>query len=300
LAVLLVLGLWVVGAVAAAATFEAQGRVAALDSARGAVTLEHAGIAGLLPATRSEFPVASAGLLEGVRIGDRVRFTLAAADESHGLLTVASLTPEGAGGAAWPDRLMTIAAAVLALAAVASVAVVGVLLWRAFQTLDRRIVALDHETSMLRGDVADTQDGIRQLARALEDAATTLRVGYVRDLHRRLATTPTGSAPAGSASSDPDRSLVVVQRGRGDLYQAVVSGAVGPGCTAMWDRRRGERRAGGRHAAAPERRKAERRASLPESWARLGFHIVPGAHAAESPRGVRPLRPAGEERGAAR
>jgi len=294
-----ILGLGLIGPAGAAATFEAQGRVAALDPSRSYVTLDHGGIAGLLPATRSEFPVASAGVLDGVRLGDRVRFTLAAADESHGLLTVASLTPEADTGTVRPDRLLPIAAGILALAAFAASAVAGVLLCRALRVLERRIVALDLETSMLRSDVADTQDGIRQIARALEDAATTFRVGYVRELRRRLPTASTVPASDGPGSSEVDRALVVVQRGRGELYHAVASGAAGQGCTAMWDRRRGERRTGGRHAVGHERRHGERRAAPPETWTRLGFHIVPGAHA-EPARDGRLFRPGGGERGPAR
>src|SRR5262249_10548450 len=65
-------------------SFDGQGRIDAVDPGRGTVTIEHGGIAGLLPATRSEFPVQSTGLIHGVRAGDRVRFTLGAADDSHG------------------------------------------------------------------------------------------------------------------------------------------------------------------------------------------------------------------------
>ncbi|MGH7358467.1 MAG: hypothetical protein ACREJR_06605, partial [Candidatus Rokuibacteriota bacterium] len=97
------------------------------------------------------------------------------------------------------------------------------------------------------------------------------------------------------ATSGRDGALVVVQRGRGELYHAVESGAVGPGCTAMWDRRRGERRSGGRHSTAQERRRGERRASPPETWTRLGFHLVPGG----ASRSLR-VRSAGGERGAGR
>jgi hypothetical protein len=227
-----------------------------------------------------------------------VRFTLAAADESHGLLTVTRLVPEAASGAA-SDRLVASVAAILALLALVTSAVIGLLLWRSLQALHRRVVALDHETAMLRGEVTDTQDGVHQIARALEDAAATFRVGYVRDLRRRLATAATSAASAARAASGADSALVVVQRGRGELYHAVESGAVGPGCTAIWDRRRGERRSGGRHPAGHERRRGERRAVPPETWTRLGFHLVPG-EPVESPRGHRPLRSAGGERGAAR
>jgi hypothetical protein len=287
------LGVRVVGA-AEAATFEGQGRVAAVHPLGNAVTLEHGAIPGLLPPARSEFPVAREGLLEGVRPGDRVRFTLTAPDESHGLLSVASLAPEAA-DVTWPDRLLTGIAAILALLALATSAVVGLLLWRSLQSLHRRVVALDRETGMLRGGVADTQDGVHQIARALEEAAATFRVGYARDLRRRLAPP---AAAAGEAPTGPNGALVVVQRGRGEVYRAVESGAVGPGCIAMWDRRRGERRAGSHHPPGHERRRGDRRASPPETWTRLGFHIVAGGYA-EPSRSSRPLRPAAGERGAA-
>ena len=299
LALVLGLGLAAAGAAAAGPTFEAQGRVTALDPARNVVTLEHGGIAGLLPAGRSEFPVSSAGLLHGVRPGDLVRFTLAAADESHGLLTVTTLLPDAPSRGGWPDRVVAGAAAILSLLALAATVGVGLALWRTVQALHRRVVALDHEAGMLRGTVADTEDAVRQIARALEEATTILRVGYVRELRQRVAAASPGAAatrgPAELAST-----LVVVRRGQGELYHAVESGAVGPGCTVIWDRRRGERRTAGRHPVSHERRRAERRASPGETWTRLGFHLVPGGQV-DAPRPVvRSLRSAGGERGPAR
>jgi hypothetical protein len=282
------------GPASLAATFEAQGRVWAVDIGRGVVTLDHGSIPGLLPPTRSEFPVTSGGLLSKVRPGDRVRITLAAPDESHGLLTVTSLAPEASSGAVG-DRLLTIATAVLALLALIASVVTGLLVSRPFQALHRRVAALDHEIGMLRNDLGETLDGVRQIARALEEAATTLRVGYARELRRRFAPTAPAAGSVGPAASESNGVLVVVKRGRGELYHAVESGTVGPGCTAMWDRRRGERRSGGRHSTAQERRRGERRASPPETWTRLGFHLVPDG----ASRSVR-VRPAGGERAAGR
>jgi hypothetical protein len=109
----LALGLWATGPAGAGPTFDGQGRIIAVDPGRSTVTIEHGGIPGLLPAAQSEFPVQ--GVVQGVRPGDRVRFTLGAMDESHGLLTVLSLTPESAAGAGWLDRLLVSAAAPLAL-----------------------------------------------------------------------------------------------------------------------------------------------------------------------------------------
>ena len=263
------------------------------------MTIEHGGIPGLLPAARSEFPVQ--GVVQGVRAGDRVRFTLGAVDESHGLLTVLSLTPESAAGAGWLDRLLVGAAAALALLALAATAAVGVLLWRELRSLQRRTVALDHEVGMLRGLVSDTQDGVHQIARALDEAATALRVGYVQQLRRRLvpgaapATTETAGA---QAAGEATGALVVVQRGRGDVYSAVAGGAAGPGLAVIWDRRRNERRRT-RRPTGHERRRTERRAAPPETWTRLGFQLVPGG-TAEVARAPRVLRSASGERGAGR
>ena len=155
---------------------------------------------------------------------------------------------------------------------------------------------------MLRGLVTDTQDGVRQIARALEEAATALRVGYVQQLRQRLV--PGASPPKTATAGDKEPgqaagALVVVQRGRGDIYRAVEGGAAGPGLAVIWDRRRSERRRSARRPTGHERRGAERRGSPPETWTRLGFQLVPGG-TAEVARPPRVLRPASGERGAAR
>jgi Cu/Ag efflux protein CusF len=279
---------------------EGQGRVSGVDPARNTVTLEHGGIPGLFPAARSEFPVADVSLVRSVRPGDRVRFTLAAPEETHGLLTIASFAPEHAAGAGWPAWLVPVGTAALLLLTLGGIVAVGVLLWRTSQSLQRRVIELDHELGALQGLVTDTQDGVHQMARALEDTAATLRVGYLRDLRQRmtgaLLGSGAGSTSAGTAGGLGD-TLVVVQRGRGELYQAVESGAAGPGCKVIWDRRRTERR-GAHRSITFERRRAERRAAPAETWARLGFQLVPGG--AVDGRSARPLRPASGERGPAR
>lgn len=300
-ALALALSLWVAGPAGAGPSFDGQGRITAVDPGRGTVTVDHGGIAGLLPATQSEFPVQSAGLVDGVRPGDRVRFTLSAGDESHGLLTITSLTAESPARTGWFDRVVMSIVAVLALLTLAAVAAVGLLLWRQLQSLHRRVVALDHEAGMLRGLVTDTQDGVRQIARALDEAATALRVGYVQELRRRLVP---GAAPASTettgdtAPGETVAGLIVVQRGRGELYRAVQGGAAGPGLAVMWDRRRSERRRGARRPLGHERRHSERRESPPETWTRLGFQLVP--RGTDVPRAPRVLRPASGERGGTR
>ena len=300
LAVMLALGLWATGPAGAGPSFDGQGRILAVDPGRNTVTIQHDGIPGLLPATQSEFPVE--GVVQGVRPGDRVRFTLGAVDESHGLLTIVSLTPESAAEAGWLNRVLLSAAVALGLLALGGMAATGALLWRELRSFQRRMAALDHEVGMLRGLVTDTQDGVRQIARALDEAATALRVGYVQQLRRRLA--PASSPAKTEIASDKDAgaaadALIVVQRGRGDLYRAVEGGAAGPGLVVIWDRRRSERRRGARRPAGHERRRTERRGSPTETWTRLGFQLVPGG-AAEVARAPRALRSASGERGAAR
>ena len=58
------------------ASYDGRGSVVSLDEKRGKVTLKHEEIKGLMPAMTMEFPIKSPELLDGVRQGDRVRFTL--------------------------------------------------------------------------------------------------------------------------------------------------------------------------------------------------------------------------------
>jgi Cu/Ag efflux protein CusF len=290
------------GPAVAGQSFDGLGRITAVDLGRGTVTIEHGGIAGLLPATQSEFPVQTAGVIQGVRAGDRVRFTLGAADDSHGLLTITSVTAEPSSPSRWFDRVVTSIAAALGLLTLAAVTTAGFLLWQQLQSLQRRVVALDHEAGMLRGLVSDTQDGVRQIAHALEEAATALRIGYVQELRRRLIP---GSAPAateaagGQVGGEAVAGLIVIERGRVELYRAVERGAAGPGLTVIWDRRRNDRRRGARRPSGHERRHSERRGTPPETWTRLGFQLVP-VGTADVPRGPRVLRTASGERGTPR
>jgi hypothetical protein len=281
LAVGLAFGLSTTGATAASTSFDGQGRIIAVDPGQRTVTIEHAVIPGLLPAARSEFPVESAGLIQGAHLGDRIRFKLRAGDESHGLLTVVALASDAPTPAGWLDRLLLAIAVALGLLACAGAVGLAIVLRREIQTLHRRLIALDHEAGMLRGLVTDTQDGMRQIARALEEAATILRVGYVREVQRRLASRPSPATDASSTAgaAEPAAALVVVQRGRGELYHAVEGGAAGPGLAVMWDRRRTERRRNGRRPVGHERRTGERRGSPPETWTRLGFQVVPESSA---------------------
>jgi len=293
----LVVCLWAAWAAAAGQTYEGQGRVVAVDPSGNTVTIAHGAIPGLLPAAQSEFPIQASAGAPTVRPGDRIRFTLGAAEDSHGLLTIVSLAPERGIGAGWSDNLLLVAV-LLALVSLGVIATLALLLWRQMRTLQNRVIALDHETGLLRGLVTDTQDGVGQIARSLEETATTFRVGYLQELRRRLVPGAGRGAPDGAAdgpTSDAPAALIVVQRGRGDLYRAVERGVSGPGLAVIWDRRRSDRRRGARRPVGHERRHLERRGSPSETWMRLGFQLVPpGAPpVAAAPRA---LRSAGGER----
>jgi hypothetical protein len=151
---------------------------------------------------------------------------------------------------------------------------------------------------MVHKRVTETEDGVGQIIRALEEAVTALRVGYVQELGRRLAATPARAAAEAAddqGAGDAARALLIVQRGRGDLYRAVERGAAGAGFTVIWDRRRGDRRRNARRPTGQERRHGERRGPPAETWMRLGFEVVHGG-AAEAPPAPRVLRPASGER----
>jgi Cu/Ag efflux protein CusF len=53
-----------------------RGSVISIDQKQAKVTLKHEEIKGLMPAMSMEFPVQPAEMLNGLRVGDRVQFTL--------------------------------------------------------------------------------------------------------------------------------------------------------------------------------------------------------------------------------
>jgi len=56
--------------------YQGQGTVVAIDLKKGTVTLDHGEIEGLMPAMVMEFVVDSRDALRGLKLGDRVTFTL--------------------------------------------------------------------------------------------------------------------------------------------------------------------------------------------------------------------------------
>ena len=265
------------------------------------MTIEHGGIPGLLPATQSEFPVQ--GVVPAVRPGDRVRFTLGALDDSHGLLTVVSLGPERAAGAGWLDRVLVSAAAALALVALAAAAAIGVLLWREL----RASSSAGWSRSITRSGCSaalstDTQDGVRQIARALEEAATALRVGYVQQLRQRLVPGASPPKTATAGDKEPGQAARRARRRPAGTGRPVPRRrGRGSGTRSRRDLGPAPQRAAPERAAPDRPRAPPRRAAglAPETWTRLGFQLVPGG-TAEVARPPRVLRPASGERGAAR
>src|SRR5919198_1484582 len=58
--------------------FTGEGRVVAVDAAQGTVTLDHGPIPGLMAAMRMAFPVQPVEQLQGLQVGETVRFALEA------------------------------------------------------------------------------------------------------------------------------------------------------------------------------------------------------------------------------
>jgi peroxiredoxin/Cu/Ag efflux protein CusF len=81
----------------AEARFEGEGRVVALDEAKGTVTLDHGPIPGLMPAMRMAFPVREVKLLRGIKVGEVVRFLLESRGPEWMITTVQQVGGQAAG-----------------------------------------------------------------------------------------------------------------------------------------------------------------------------------------------------------
>lgn len=77
------------------ARYEARGVVVSVDPGREKILLAHEEIRGLMPAMTMEFPVRSAELLDGLRAGDGVRFTLKPEGADFVIETIAREKPLG-------------------------------------------------------------------------------------------------------------------------------------------------------------------------------------------------------------
>jgi len=74
-----------------AATSLTEGEVRKIDRAQGKLTLRHGPIENLdMPGMTMVFKVSDPGLLEGLKVGDKIRFT---AESHQGALTVTAIEP---------------------------------------------------------------------------------------------------------------------------------------------------------------------------------------------------------------
>jgi len=70
--------------------------------------------------------------------------------------------------------------------------------------------------------------------------------------------------------------LVVVRAGAVDRFAALKSALAPDGVDVVWDRRLGDRRRSADDSTqAPDRRRLDRRGSMPASWSLLDFLVVP-------------------------
>ncbi len=277
--------------VAGQARFEGDGRVVAVDGVRGTVTLDHDGIAGLMPAARTEFQAEPPDLVRRARVGELVRFSLGALEGSHGLLAVVGLTPSAPAPPPSPEpRAASIPLWVLlvTLATVlASAAGVGWVLWRVWHATQQQLRTTARAQEALRAD-------LHEVARTLDDITEAVREKYLRELRRRLEAVQAARADTShhdEAGGGSAAHLVVVSRQATGLVQTtelvrVFQERLGaPGLLRIIrDRRTAERRAA-YQAILTERRRGQRRNPPPGTWETLGFVLVP--REARSP-GARP------------
>jgi hypothetical protein len=70
--------------------------------------------------------------------------------------------------------------------------------------------------------------------------------------------------------------LIVVRAGAVDRFAALKAAFAPEGVDVVWDRRLGERRRSSSDSAqGSERRRSDRRGSIPVSWSLLDFLVVP-------------------------
>ncbi len=261
---------------AAQTRFEGEGRVVAVDEIQGAVTLDHGPIPGLIPATRTQFPVQDLELLRKAQLGDLVRFSLVTAEESHGVLTLSSLEPQakekpGDPGAAARDGIPLWVLPSLWAALLALIGGVAYTLWRTLREI---------KMGVLRAAVV--QEGLRRDLRAVGDAlgeiAETVWKRHLEGLGRlmqALHAARSGNGGKGEVAGSHQFGLYVVRRGKTDLFRTLQEHLEDPGLArVIWDRRIRERRTF-RQTTRPDSRRGERRGPPSSTWPTLGFVLVP-------------------------
>ena len=274
----------------AQAGLDGEGRVVVVDVAKGTMTLDHGPISDLMPAGRTEFSVEQAHLLRTVRAGDAVRFSLVIDPESHGRLSLSSLTATPASGDGRPFGGVRLADALPWAALLLSMALL-IVVWREGHHLRHalRDARKDFLNSWSRQE--DIHQDLRAVVHALAEIARTVGDRYRRDLGRRIAAVQGASGmnvvEDGAASIGPRR-LCIVRHGRTDLFRTLQQCLEEPGFTqVLWDRRSGDRRTGP-GMSSPERRRGERRTAAPATWDAHGFALAPQHRRTDKRRPERP------------
>jgi Cu/Ag efflux protein CusF len=276
----LVLAIHAAGGPAAGQTrFDGEGRVVAVDEARGIVTLDHGPIQDVFPAGRTEFPVPDPAVLRQVRVGDTVGFSVrvSEADGRLALSTLVARRPVPPLAPSVPARRIEdflVWVSVLVWTAALALAV-----WLQGRRQQRAMDQVTREVRALATRAARTADDVEAVATVLGQMVEALRDGWAPAIRRRAEAAQALVRGADATGDGDPRHVVVVRRGNIALFRALQDRLQAAGTIpVVWDRRLRERR-GDAAAHVPERRHADRRAAPQPSWTALGFALARGAEA---------------------
>jgi len=258
-----------------ALTLGGEGRVVAVDRARGWITLEHGPIEDLFVAGQTEFPVQAEDLLDRVRADDRIAFTLGAPREGHGELSISDIRilRRGPRDGFWTGiSSRGVELAVLGSLLAAVIALLGL------QTRRLRQLVQGSQTTIagLRAQIRLQ----REMNASVEEAALALlpalrsHQSQLRQLGQQIRSARPAPRDDQRVVSETSRPVVVVRGGETETFRTLDERLGRPGLARVtWDRRRQERRSTAR-LTEPDRRRRERRAPMPVTWQGLGYLLV--------------------------
>ncbi len=247
----------------------------AVDRSRGWITVEHGPIEDLFGAGQTDFPVRTDNLLEGVRVDDRVAFTLIAPREGHGELSISAIRVLRQG---LRDTLGTgitsrgVEMALLGSLLVAGIGLLGLQTRRLRQLIqgsETTIAGLREQVRLQREMNASVEEAASALLPALRSHQSELR-----QLGQQIRAARTGPRDEPLVAPETSRPLVIVRSGETETFRILDERLGEPGLARVtWDRRRQERRSTAR-PTEPDRRRRERRAPIPVTWQGLGYLLV--------------------------
>jgi Cu/Ag efflux protein CusF len=243
--------------------YEGEGRVAGIDLKAETITLAHSGVPDVMPAGVTEFPLEPSARVEGIRVGDVVRFVLDADVGSHGLLRIAQLELERPSGDQWSRLKRSLLDSPLLLGMLSAVLLVLIgataYAWRNHRVLWRTLQTIVSGQDELR-------QSVRLLVSALEGIAGILQHGYLSEARRRSEV-----VQALLTAADASPYLFIVQRDQLDIFRSLKERLHAPDIAeVIWDRRTRHRRAR-TEPVSTERRSKERRGPHPPTWRAFGF-----------------------------